>query len=497
MCKDNLVKKYEFPPISLLGKFVNDPVVTEEGYVDQDQICAFITSYFLNKQFSCNILGVDYGFNVTQYKIQLLSCLEKDDGYTYKNLFDKRKFYIEFIRKLHEFAPARISGIKIIDDRDAPSEFILSVRIPNAFVRSIPLSHHLQAKSNKFDCVFACDKYSNPTFFDCESGLTVIVGSDEQKIYQTLRTSLCGLSFKYSPSELKIILNDTGKNLSVFNGIANLQFGKNFTNPNAFYTLLKYIKDDYKRLNDMFLSSKCEDFDAYNQKSESKIARKLVIIGDYLTLQKNYDAFIRVCNDELKYLIKNSKKFGYSFLIFSALKKNYPLFDLENFITNKIIFRTDTEALSLLSINADDAHWLMPSNDAFDCYANERIIPCFTTDFEIHSVCDFLKQNNPITTTFEEYEGILVQSKTGFMSEEERKQNLQKARIVECVRLSIKEGYIMPSLLYNHFAIETEVGKNIISACEEMGYLKKSILPGSLQPNLSKEDFEKIFNEKF
>ncbi len=497
MHENNSFKKYELPPLSLLGEFINDPIITEEAYADQDQVCAFITSYFLKKQFSCNILGVDYGFNVTEYKIQLLSCLEKDDGYTYKNLFDKRKFYIEFIRKLHEFAPARISSIKILDDRDAPMEIIFAVRVPNAFVRSIPLRHHLNANLNSQNCIFACDKYSNPTFFDDKSGLTVIVGSEKKKLYQTLRTTVCGLTFKRSPNDLKIIINDTGENLAVFNGIPNLQFGKNLSNPNAFYALLKWINDDYKRLNELFITSKCEDIDGYNQKSDSKIANKLVIIGDYLTLQKNYDAFIRVCNDELKKLIKNSKKYGYSFLIFSGLEKNYPFFDLENFISNKIIFRTETEALSLLSINADDAHWLMSSNDAFDCYANTRIIPCYVTDFEVHSVCDFLKQNNGCFTSFEEYEGILFQSKSGYMSEEYRKQNLEKTRIVECVRLAIKDGYMMPSLLYNHFAIETEIAKTILAICEESGYLKKCILPGSLQSSLSKEDFERIFAEKF
>ena len=63
----------------------------------------------------------------------------------------------------------------------------------------------------------------------------------------------------------------------------------------------------------------------------------------------------------------------------------------------------ETEALSMLSINNSDAHWLMSSNDALDCYKGERIIPCYISDFELHSVCDFIKQNNVISSDFSEY----------------------------------------------------------------------------------------------
>ena len=146
MKKDNHTTNYKFPPVSLLATFVNDQNVVEEGYQDQDGVCNFITNYFASIGFVCNLLGVDYGFNITEYKLQLLSDREKDDGITYKNLFDKRKFYIEFIRKLYSYIPARTASIKILNDRDAPAEIVLLVRVPNAFVRPICLSHHLQQK---------------------------------------------------------------------------------------------------------------------------------------------------------------------------------------------------------------------------------------------------------------------------------------------------------------------------------------------------------------
>ena len=150
----------------------------------------------------------------------------------------------------------------------------------------------------------------------------------------------------------------------------------------------------------------------------------------------------------------------------------------------------------MLSINNSDAHWLMSSNDALDCYKGKRIIPCYISDFELHSVCDFIKQNNVISSDFSDYESILKASEKGFMCEKERKIALEQRQIIECVRLTIRDGYMMPSVLYNQFGIEAERAKEIINTCEQMGYLKKSILPGSLHTAISKEDFEKKFNEK-
>ena len=496
MLKDNHTKKYEFPPLSLLSEFVNDSQVVEESYVDQDGVCNFITNYFTSKGFVCNLLGVDYGFNITEYKLQLLSDKEKDDGFSYKNLFDKRRFYVEFIRKLYSFVPARTASIKIINDNNAPAEILIKVSVPNAFVRSVCLSRHLKCSENKFNYLFACDKYANAINYNCESGLTVICGSEKEKIFQTLRASIAGVTYKYTPNDLKIILYDLSDNLAVFNGIPHLQFAKNINSPNAFYELLQWVERDCENLSEKFNSLKCSSFDEYNSLCENKLARKMVVITNYTSLQNNYDAFFRFCTDKLQKLIENSKKYGYSYLIATGLGRNYPFFALEKSITNKIVFRTETEALSMLSINNADAHWLMSSNDALDCYKGERIIPCYITDFELHSTVDYLKQNNFVNTNLLEYENILKASESGFMSAEERKIELDKRRIIECVRLTIKDGYMMPSSLYNYFEIENECAKEIINTCEKMGYLEKSILPGSLSSAISKEDFERIFNEK-
>ena len=276
MKKDNHTTNYNFPPVSLLATFVNDQKVVEEGYQDQDGVCNFITNYFASVGFVCNLLGVDYGFNITEYKLQLLSDREKDDGITYKNLFDKRRFYIEFIRKLYSYIPARTASIKILSDRDAPAEIVLLVRVPNAFVRSICLSYHLQQNKNKFNYLFACDKYANPIDFDVESGLSIIAGSERDKIFQTLRTSIAGITYKYAPSELKVILYDVSDNLSVFNGIPHLQFGKNINYINAFYELLQWIEKDYNKI---LLKVEKKDKTDYEKK-------QLIISG---LMQKGYD----------------------------------------------------------------------------------------------------------------------------------------------------------------------------------------------------------------
>lgn len=494
MSKEN----YKYPPIALLNAHTEDINVKLDNLKDQVEVCNFLNEFILQKGFNYQLTGVTYGYNITDYRFSPREELGSiSDAVKGTNYLLVSKFCIDFIRAIHSKLPARTSRVDyVIGKQKFKTDFV--VNVPNQRVRELPLSHRLANKEGDFNYIFAFDQFAQPLNYSASELCFCMVAYEEvSRLKNLLRCTLVGLSYKYTPDQLKIIMVGNEEVVGEFRDFPHHLFGEPLANLNYVYPILSFVQKEYENRKTLFEKTGCANFSEYQAKNGANpLARVLVVITNYAELQELYGVYKLKNNKLLTSLASLGEQFGFNFLIATTFDKKSTFSDLKDSLTLKIAFRFNSSMCSILAMASEDAHWLMSSNDAYSVASSKkRIIPCEITTKEFERVREFLKLNSNVLVNANDLKFLNDQMQNGEFSEQNRAKNLKNEQIKQIVRLAIKKGGVCAYEITTPLACDSTQCLNLLNECKEKKLLNNDKEIVRYQSNLTAKEFEKKFGE--
>ena len=271
---DNAISpNWVYPPLSLLNN---------EEKVDGRKLktTAFtIEKVLKSKDIKARVEEINVGPTVIQYLI-------KATNNNVKEINNQKKLLAEKLGVINDL-------IRICDEKERGKNFI-GIEIANdllipACLKSILASETMYTDKNRLVIGLGLDISGNVIKLDLlKAKYTLITGISGSGRNSFLRMIISTLLFRAKPDEIRLIIFDPNKKLTVFKDIPYL-LSPITANPDFSLSALVWAIGEIQRRQKLFLEVKIKDIDAFNQFTGYMMVPRIVIIVDDLDKLSNSD----------------------------------------------------------------------------------------------------------------------------------------------------------------------------------------------------------------
>lgn len=208
-----------------------------------------------------------------------------------------------------------------------------------------------------------------------------------------LSTIIVDIIYKFQPSELKLVLIDTrGTNFQRFNKLPHLLI-PTISSPPKTIGILAYLIQEMNNRYILFKNKKVDDIDRYNEISEEKLPRIVLIIEDFYDLMIETEKEIE---DYIQKLTQMCRASGINIIISTQRPSTDAITGIiKSNIPSRIAFKVPSQADSRTIIDVSGAEELLIYGDILFSKVSERKIKRIQTpyisDKEIEDIMNEIK----------------------------------------------------------------------------------------------------------
>ena len=198
--------QYHFPPLTIFKDKNEDKEIVGLNYEYLDEICSFIESFLTEKDLTYKLIGVEYGYNLTELKF-----LDKSSYEYREEVIEKAGYHattalykaLEEQLNKHFCTKSQIKINSVATTRGDESSFI--VHLPHKYIREVAFRQILQkCKDEKyFTGCFSIRQNGTPyVLTGKQSQFITLSAENDSCIKNTIHCMISGLISLLSPADL-------------------------------------------------------------------------------------------------------------------------------------------------------------------------------------------------------------------------------------------------------------------------------------------------------
>ncbi len=492
---------YNFPPLTLFNDIQQDQSLEELNYEFLDEICSFVEQKLSERDLGYKLVGVEYGFNFTEFKFLDKSTYDEREsimlGLGYNST---TRFYTDLEREIIDHFGCE--GVKVCSASTYRSN-------ENAFCVSV--AHKHQKTLHLKTVLEQCEK-NDPNYYFCvreikkpylllgkQMQFVSLAAQNDEWVKQTINCILTSFITLCSPFDANLIVLSKDQSYDLYNKIPHLVFGEIIKDFKLYPAIYEYVIKQIELRKRLFEKEQTEDVYSYNEKTTNKISKLFVIIDDFGAI---YDCFKDNWKDFLHDLSRTAKlgdKYGIYFLVVAPINKNEVLIPLRYASNTKIAFKVNNPMTALNVLDNANATNLLLGNDA---YINakyflrslNRVVTATVSKSEVESVCNFIRANNLCEDKKHLIEDLYVKCEELSKKQELTEEQVFLLQVKELVKQTLNLSYFSLMGASGIIKVDASQTKKVVDYCLEKNYIAWYD-KFNYKPNLTKEEYKKIFND--
>lgn len=359
-----------------------------------------------------------------------------------------------------------------------PGKSLIGVEVPNTEPKTVSFKSVIDFKEeiNKKISFSMGKDISGKIVVTDISGMphVLIAGSTGSGKSVCINTLICSIIYNHSPEEVKMILIDPKVvELSIYNKIPHLEIPV-VTDMKKAPMALNWAVIEMEKRYKMFADIGAKDIDGYNQKSDEKINRIVIIIDELadmmmIAAKEVEDAICRIAQKARAcgiHLVVATQRPSVD-VITGLIKANIP---------TRIAFAVSSQTDSRTILDYSGAEKLLGRGDMLykpiGLSKPIRIQGAFLSEDEVELITEFSKNHNP--SFFDEEAKIKKEEEienTGYSSEEIDDEDELLSEVIEFV-MELDE--ISASLIQRRFKVGFNRATRILEQMEQKGIVSKN-----------------------
>ncbi|MCG0276816.1 MAG: DNA translocase FtsK [Thermosediminibacteraceae bacterium] len=376
-----------------------------------------------------------------------------------------------------------------------PGKAAIGIEVPNreiskVYFRDIIESAEFKNSSSKLTIALGKDIAGKPVVADLtEMPHLLIAGATGSGKSVCINTIITSILYKASPSEVKFLLIDPKMvELTTYNGIPHL-LSPVVTDPKKAASALNWIVSEMENRYQLFAKEGVREINRYNEKSQEKLPKILVIIDELADLMMTSP---REVEDSICRLAQMARAAGIH-LVVATQRPSVDVITglIKANIPSRISFAVSSQVDSRTILDMAGAEKLLGKGDMLFLPVGAakpmRIQGAFLSEKEVERVVEFVKN---------QMEPCYEKKLSDFEENQVRKNNDDVDELFkEALLVVIESGQASASLLQRKLRIGYARAARLIDQMEEKGFIGKFEGSKPRQIFITKEQFEKYFNE--
>lgn len=469
-------QEYNFPPVSLLQKSSSrQNNLNEKELLNNAQILEKTLESF---GIQAKVVQVSCGPVVTRYEVQPSPGIK-----------------VSRIVNLADDIALSLAVPDVRIEAPIPGKAAIGIEVPNkevskVYFRDIIESPEFKNSPSKLTVALGKDIAGKPVAADlAQMPHLLIAGATGSGKSVCINTIITSILYKASPDEVKLLLVDPKVvELTTFNGIPHL-IAPVVTDPKKAASALHWMVAEMERRYKLFAKEGVREINRYNEVSQEKLPKVLVIIDELADL-------MMVSPKEVEESICRLAQMARAAGIHLVVATQRPSVDvitglIKANIPSRISFAVSSQVDSRTILDMAGAEKLLGKGDMlfFPVGAAKpiRVQGAFLSEKEVEKVVTFVK--NQMEPNYEKNLSDFEVEKP--LNSEEVLDELFK----EALSVVIENGQASASLLQRKLRIGYARAARLIDQMEEKGFIGKYEGSKPRQILITKEQFEKYFNE--
>lgn len=469
-------QEYNFPPVSLLQKSSSrQNNLNEKELLNNAQILEKTLESF---GIQAKVVQVSCGPVVTRYEVQPSPGIK-----------------VSRIVNLADDIALSLAVPDVRIEAPIPGKAAIGIEVPNkevskVYFRDIIESPEFKNSPSKLTVALGKDIAGKPVAADlAQMPHLLIAGATGSGKSVCINTIITSILYKASPDEVKLLLVDPKVvELTTYNGIPHL-IAPVVTDPKKAASALHWMVAEMERRYKLFAKEGVREINRYNEVSQEKLPKVLVIIDELADL-------MMVSPKEVEESICRLAQMARAAGIHLVVATQRPSVDvitglIKANIPSRISFAVSSQVDSRTILDMAGAEKLLGKGDMlfFPVGAAKpiRVQGAFLSEKEVEKVVTFVK--NQMEPNYEKNLSDFEVEKP--LNSEEVLDELFK----EALSVVIENGQASASLLQRKLRIGYARAARLIDQMEEKGFIGKYEGSKPRQILITKEQFEKYFNE--
>lgn len=469
-------QEYNFPPVSLLQKSSSRKNnLHEKELLNNAQILEKTLESF---GIQAKVVQVSFGPVVTRYEVQPSPGIK-----------------VSRIVNLADDIALSLAVPDVRIEAPIPGKAAIGIEVPNkeiskVYFREIVESAEFKNSSSKLTIALGKDIAGKPVVADlAEMPHLLIAGATGSGKSVCINTIITSILYKASPNEVKLLLIDPKVvELTTYNGIPHL-IAPVVTDAKKAASALNWMVSEMERRYKLFAKEGVREINRFNEVSQEKLPKILVIIDELADLMM---VSPREVEESICRLAQMARAAGIH-LVVATQRPSVDVITglIKANIPSRISFAVSSQVDSRTILDMAGAEKLLGKGDMlfFPVGAAKpmRIQGAFLSEKEVEKVVAFVK--NQMEPSYEKNLSDFEEEKS--LKNEDDVDELFK----EALSVVIENGQASASLLQRKLRIGYARAARLIDQMEEKGFIGKYEGSKPRQILITKEQFEKYFNE--
>jgi S-DNA-T family DNA segregation ATPase FtsK/SpoIIIE len=469
-------QEYNFPPVNLLQKSSSKQNnLNEKELLNNAQILENTLESF---GIQAKVVQVSFGPVVTRYEVQPSPGIK-----------------VSRIVNLADDIALSLAVPDVRIEAPIPGKAAIGIEVPNkevlkVYFREIIESAEFKNSSSKLTVALGKDIAGKPVVADlAEMPHLLIAGATGSGKSVCINTIITSILYKASPNEVKLLLIDPKVvELTTYNGIPHL-IAPVVTDAKKAASALNWMVSEMERRYKLFAKEGVREINRFNEVSQEKLPKVLVIIDELADLMM---VSPREVEESICRLAQMARAAGIH-LVVATQRPSVDVITglIKANIPSRISFAVSSQVDSRTILDMAGAEKLLGKGDMlfFPVGAAKpmRIQGAFLSEKEVEKVVAFVK--NQMEPSYEKDLSDFEDEKS--LKNEDDVDELFK----EALSVVIENGQASASLLQRKLRIGYARAARLIDQMEEKGFIGKYEGSKPRQILITKEQFEKYFNE--
>ncbi|MCF6097432.1 DNA translocase FtsK [Thermovorax subterraneus] len=469
-------QEYNFPPVNLLQKSSSKQNnLNEKELLNNAQILENTLESF---GIQAKVVQVSFGPVVTRYEVQPSPGIK-----------------VSRIVNLADDIALSLAVPDVRIEAPIPGKAAIGIEVPNkevlkVYFREIIESAEFKNSSSKLTVALGKDIAGKPVVADlAEMPHLLIAGATGSGKSVCINTIITSILYKASPNEVKLLLIDPKVvELTTYNGIPHL-IAPVVTDAKKAASALNWMVSEMERRYKLFAKEGVREINRFNEVSQEKLPKVLVIIDELADLMM---VSPREVEESICRLAQMARAAGIH-LVVATQRPSVDVITglIKANIPSRISFAVSSQVDSRTILDMAGAEKLLGKGDMlfFPVGAAKpmRIQGAFLSEKEVEKVVAFVK--NQMEPSYERDLSDFEDEKS--LKNEDDVDELFK----EALSVVIENGQASASLLQRKLRIGYARAARLIDQMEEKGFIGKYEGSKPRQILITKEQFEKYFNE--
>ena len=484
------------PPLSLLERDDDLSVLRAENDQRVEDVFQFIEEFFTLEDFNRQLIGFSSGAIISNIKYRVWIIRTEKYFSTFSLLSD-------LVSKANEKFGQEIITFTYEED-DIEDEQFAIFYIHNLHVIRPTLDEILSQKDDYIEDSrreFLCcvNERNNPYPFNFnDTQLMLIGGKNPSSTGDFLRALISGLIYCYSPEEVKFIFCDKEGFFDCFNDTPYNYFQKSIVDYSLCLEIIDYLLELQKKRQEELDKKECATVDDYNKKFGKKMPKIFFMVRDFYAVRVALGSKSMLILRKIMQLKQNALYTGISIVLCSPIE-NRDVFCayLRTESECRIGYKTQSALDSYMIIASKDAHKLFTEEECI--FAKKRfkflIAPAYVQADKFWQLGCFFKDEFYKYPAVKDLKGIIKKVYEDNRNEEQKAKDENETFIKESMRILFERNRISEGVIRSCFLIDNGKARKILQQLVARNYVKKCTIT-DYQPNITKEEYKKIFNEE-